>query len=360
MKIVDEGVANAVAGPELRSFTVGGATVLTGSEGLVIIAGIGDDLAASGVRSHRRFELKGEVPAGFDQVLEDKLHDFPHHLFVRTPDGLLSAGSGRCRRSGWSGDPSVFRSADITLDEPLSWEALDLVRPPVPPAALPGIAWLDHVADDRPRALREFVDGWYRRTPDASIPPEVVGAGIPVPRALQEFYALARGHVSVMGRQNFLRSPAELEVDAAGRLHFGDENQGCFVWALASGQDTDPRVLISEDREVWHEEGEPLSGFLLQFALYEAFADAPYRAWPKAILTRRQALQMIDGWRHVPLSPFLRSRCPATFAVSPGLVAQFDFGEADDDECVVSVVATDRSVLRPLRALDLDWSEYDG
>ncbi|WP_344246969.1 hypothetical protein [Actinocorallia libanotica] len=69
---------------------------------------------------------------------------------------------------------------------------------------------------------------------------------------------------------------------------------------------------------------------------------------------------MIDGWQHVPLSPFLRSHCPAMFAVAPGLVAQLDLGEPGDDECTVSVVATDRSVLRPLRALDLDWSEYDG
>ena len=257
MKIVDERVAHAVAGPEPRSFTAGGATVLTGSEGLVIIAGIGDDLSASGVRGHRRFELKGAVPAGFDQVLEDKLHSFRHHLFVRTPDGLLSLGSGQCRHSSGTGDPSVFRSADITLDEPLSWEMLDLVRPPAPPAALPGIAWLDHVAGDRPRALREFVDGWYRRTPNTSMPLEAVGPRIPVPRALQEFYTLARGRASVMGRQNSLRPPAELEVDAAGRIHFGDENQGCFVWALAPGQDADPRVLISEDREVWCEESEP-------------------------------------------------------------------------------------------------------
>jgi hypothetical protein len=361
MQIVDESAAYAAAGPNPQSFAAGGAQVLMGDEGMAVIAEIGDDLSASGLRSCLRFTLTGPVvPAEFNTVLKEKLHTVRHQLFVRIPEGLLRLGPGRSFHSHWMHNGPVLCEADINLDQPLSWGTLDLVRPPAPPAELPGIGWLDHLNDDRPRALREFAEGWYPRTP---LPPAEAEADarptVPVPRALADFYQLARDRPGLMGRQNFLRPPAEVELDASGRIHFGDENQGGFVWALASGDDTDAQVLISEDHEVWHSEREPLSGFLMQFALYEAFNSAPYRAWLK-VLSRKRALEMIGNWRPVPLHPFLAWQNPVTFAVAPGLLAHLHLGDPNDDECMVSVVATDRSVLRPLRALNLDWRVFDG
>ena len=131
-----------------------GAQVLMGPESIAIIAETGDDLTASGVRNHRQLTLTGPVvPAEFNAILHETLHERRHRLFVRMPGGLLDLGPGRCRRSRWSGIDPVLHHADIRLDQPLCWETLDVVRPPAPPAELAGIAWLDHLNDDPPRAL---------------------------------------------------------------------------------------------------------------------------------------------------------------------------------------------------------------
>ncbi|MCX4738568.1 hypothetical protein [Streptomyces antibioticus] len=56
-------------------------------------------------------------------------------------------------------------------------------------------------------------------------------------------------------------------------LVFGAENQGGFVWSLLwtlGEEETDPTVWFCEDGEGPIAEQEPLSGFLLQFSLFEA------------------------------------------------------------------------------------------
>ncbi|MEU3183973.1 hypothetical protein ABZ707_07145 [Streptomyces sp. NPDC006923] len=106
-------------------------------------------------------------------------------------------------------------------------------------------------------------------------------------------------------------------------------------------------------------EEEPLSRFLLQFALEEATLSAVHQA--RCGNLPRHLLPALESClRRVPLRPFLApADAPTDFLVAPGLVATVgpsgDAGKVD-----VSIGAQHRGSLGPLDRLDIPWRRFDG
>jgi hypothetical protein len=121
---------------------------------------------------------------------------------------------------------------------------------------------------------------WHGPRRDAFGVPSERLAG-PMPAVLREFYAFA-GRWPAAVRFNELVDPDALEVDDDGMLMFCAENQGVVIWATEPDGD-DPPVYVKGStiddpagRLGWRREGEPLSRFLLQLALFEAMQHAPF------------------------------------------------------------------------------------
>ncbi|WP_280489665.1 hypothetical protein [Nocardia carnea] len=100
-----------------------------------------------------------------------------------------------------------------------------------------------------------------------------------------------------------------------------------------------------------------MSGFLLQFALYEAMMNAPYKA-----LHTNLAAEHVDtltaALTPVPWEPWRRPNESTHFYVAPGVIAATTnqgYGNTS-----VWVGAIHRSVLRPLRQLGIPWTNFDG
>lgn len=347
--------ARAAAGEGADAFPASGAEILLGPLSAVIIAPAVDDLTASGVWDGRTFRLVGPVP----RLTSSRFHAYgsesrPIHLFVRLPEGGLYLGTLSHASSTWTRDPEVLRQGDLWLDSPLSRDVLDRVRPPAAPSSLPGLDWLDHLPADPVEALRLFLRTWH---PAPAAEPEEPPPAIPVPPALAEFYRLTRGRPHARGVQNFIRPPGELGLRADGLLAFGHENQGYFEWVLDPGQD-EPTVWTIDDYQERHPERERLTGFLLQFSLYEAAVDAPYRAWTGPLPTP-VAEELTTRLRRVPLKTWMWPLYRISFYVAPGLIATVETDE-EQEECDISLGAAHRSVLRPLAGLDIDWTAFDG
>ncbi|MFF4622558.1 hypothetical protein [Nonomuraea jabiensis] len=231
---------------------------------------------------------------------------------------------------------------------------LDRVRPPSAPTTLPGLDWLDHVNDDRATALRQFIEGWYP-LPDTDRVPTTPSVG--VHEALAAFYRLAQGRPEVLGVQNFIRPAGELTTGADGLLEFGYENQGGFYWSLDPSQD-DPIVWTDDEPAYRYAERERLSGFLLQFSLYEAMVSARYHAGGGPVPTPI-ASELLSTLRRVPLKTWMWPLYQTSFYVAPGLIACVDDDE-ENEECDISFGATHRSLLRPLANQGIKWAVFDG
>ncbi|MFD3466296.1 hypothetical protein ACFWWM_08000 [Streptomyces sp. NPDC058682] len=373
--MVDVSVALDLAGTKFHASAVGGATVVVGTMATVIIAHVVDDPAASGVWNDQEFRLHGPTPdlaasrltepapftttgpAPFTTTGPERGH--PVHLFVRIDELCTYLGLVRHSQSKWA-DGELY-SCHLRIDPPLSRELLDKVRPPGTQPALPGLGWLDHVETEPGRALELFVTSWY---PNKAEPRPAAAIPGSVPPALAGFYRLAEKHPAILGGQNFLAPPAELTTDErAERLIFGTENQGGWEWSIPwdlDAADTDPEVWLTEEDEPVPEQ-EPLSGFLLQFSLYEASMTAPYKAFARAL--PRQLLPRLESCLHrVPLRPFLSPISPKDFLVGPGVIAHVSPGwhDEDEDEVDVWIGAHHRSALRPLGEVDIRWSRFDG
>ncbi|WP_431959113.1 hypothetical protein [Actinacidiphila sp. bgisy160] len=161
--------------------------------------------------------------------------------------------------------------------------------------------------------------------------------------------------------QNYIVQDPGRETDICGDMRvFGVENQGCFYWSLlwSLGEpEGDPTVWYREDAEPPIAELEPLSGFLVQFSLFEASMGADYKALSREI-SGEQVQQLTEGLRLVPLRPFW----PGTstrFYVAPGLVMHVSNGW-EDNQFTAWAGATHRSALAPLAHMDIDWLRYDG
>ncbi|MEU0853108.1 hypothetical protein ABZ387_34985 [Streptomyces flaveolus] len=106
--LVEEAEIEALVGgqSDMQRFAVGGASVVLGPSGSVIITAAGDALGDSGVWSAEEVRLVGEAPAPVTKRLLGDLEawgadesSLPIHLAVRVAEGLLYLGTGRRQRA---------------------------------------------------------------------------------------------------------------------------------------------------------------------------------------------------------------------------------------------------------------------
>ncbi|MEU1518059.1 hypothetical protein ABZ490_38950 [Streptomyces sp. NPDC005811] len=373
--LTDPAQAFALVGgaEDAERFTFGGATVVIGLAGTVIVTEAGDrGPARSGVWNADEVRLFGPAPAPVTKRLMGRTwtwgavdEGLPVHLMVRLEEGLLYLGVSRTVQVGTALQPGCteyeLTRCVVRLEVPLSRSLLDRVRPPLPAVNLPGLDWLRHVNGDRGAALEQFVTGWYPVT-NAVDTPSTRLASAPIPDGLRQLYRLAVQRPAALGVQNRIYPESDLRADDRGEmLVFGVENQGGFVWSLLwtlGGEETDPTVWFCDDSESPIAEQEPLSGFLLQFSLFEAAMRADYLALPRNLeLTAQQVDQLTERLDPVPLRPFW-PWSPTRFYVAPGLVMHVC--EAGDSKFEAWAGATHRSALALLADATVEWSRFDG
>ncbi|MFE1849952.1 hypothetical protein [Streptomyces sp. NPDC059489] len=372
-ELTDEAQAFALVGraEDTERFTFGGVMVVIGPAGTVIVTEAGDrGPDRSGVWNAEEVRLFGPAPTPVTERLAGRTwkwgaddEELPVHLMVRIEQGLLSLGvsrsvsAGTARRPGCA-DYELTRCV-VRLEVPLSRSLLDRVRPLRPAVNLPGLEWLRHVNGDRALALEQFVKGWYPATDAADMPSTGLPLA-PIPDGLRQLYRLAVQRPAALGVQNRIYPESALRTDDRGEmLVFGVENQGGFVWSLLwmfGDGETDPTVWFCDDNERPIAEQEPLSGFLLQFSLFEAAMGADYLALPRLGLTAQQVDQLTKQLDPVPLRPFW-PWAPTRFYVAPGLIMHVC--EAGENKFEAWAGATHRSVLALLADATVEWSRFD-
>ncbi|MEV7860297.1 hypothetical protein AB0O86_16025 [Streptomyces hirsutus] len=373
MSLLNDMQAFALAGDAATrdSYTFGSATAVIGNAGTVIIVEAGDARDRSSVWNAEEVRLLGPAPTPVRKRLVDQPWErgttdarLPVHLTARLPEGLVYLGTGTVARAGTELRPGhaehVLTDCVFRLDTPLSKPDLDRVRPLLPPPDLPGLEWLSDVNGNRATALEQFITGWYPTMPEAPGPPSAQPPTLDLPERLRHFYHLARRHPGSLGVQNRIFPASNLRTDPNGILVFGEENQGGFVWSLPQtlgGRESDPTVWFRGYDEPPIAEQEPLSGFLLQFALFEAAMGAEYLALPHEP-TAQQVERLIEGLHPVPLRPFC-PWYPTRFYVAPGLVLHVSDPEGDDNFSVWAGAAH-RSALAPLTNVAIEWNQFDG
>jgi hypothetical protein len=254
----------------------------------------------------------------------------------------------------------------LQLDQPLTREMLDAVRPVPTAGPVPGVQWVDHVETDPIRALESFVLDWFPAEENELAEEEISAGELDnLPEALAAFHRLARLRPAIHRFHDpVLKKPRRASGPLGDRLVFAMWNGAGRGWSIPwppkePGQ-ADPRVWLTEDPYAAEPETileeEPLSRFLLQFTLNGAMNAAPYRAWTYCIPTvRLDALWSM--LRPIPLSPFLPTYTAERFFAAPGLLTQVS---SDEDEAVVSFGALHRGILTPLLEHEFRWSRFDG
>ncbi|MGD1225800.1 hypothetical protein AB9Q10_46140 [Streptomyces krungchingensis] len=355
-----------------QSFTLGSATVVIGNAGTLIIVEAGDALDRSCVWNADEVRLLGPAPTPVrhrlvEEPWEQSTGDtkLPVHLTVRTSEGLVYLGTGSVTRAGTVLEPGrnehVLTDCVLRLHSPLSKPDLDRVRPPLPPADLPNLEWLRHLDGNRAGALAQFITGWYPAASETAQLPSVPAPPLDLPDGLRQFHRLAQHRPRCLGVQNRIHPLSKLQTDPKGEmLVFGEENQGGFFWSLLwtlDGPEADPTVWFLEYDEPPIAEQEPLSGFLIQFSLYEASMGADYVALSSQ-LSAQQVDQLAEELLPVPLRPFW-PWAPTRFYVAPGLVLHVS-AEGGDDGFSAWAGATHRIALAPLADAPIEWSRFDG
>ncbi|MFD9058201.1 hypothetical protein ACFWCM_23220 [Streptomyces albidoflavus] len=348
---------SAIAGP----FMVGGATIVIGEAGTVITVEASDAPARSGVWSAEEVRLIGPAPAPVTERLVGSPWDtdkssMPIHIAVRLGEEVLCLGTAKVSQASTS--DGVLAHCELRFEAPLSRQRLNQVRPPRSPVDLPGLEWLRNVNGDRAAALEQFVAGWY--TVEGATEPPAACSPSRLPAGLRQLYRLAKQRPGALGTQNSILPEPDLHTDHLGELLvFGVENQGGFFWSLLwtlDGPEADPTVWFREFDEEPIAEQEPLSGFLIQFSLFEASMSADYLALPRR-LTAAQVAQLTEALHLVPLRPFW-PWAPTYFYVAPGLVLHVS--SAGGEEFDVWAGASHRNALAPLADLPVDWIRFDG
>ncbi|MFJ5924666.1 hypothetical protein ACIQF6_18905 [Kitasatospora sp. NPDC092948] len=353
LDLIDEGMAVALAGPDAEMFGIGSTVIAFGPAGPVIIADAVDELTTSGVWNSREFRLRGPGPATIAARIWEADPFQRAHVFTRLKDRCIYLGTAQRVRGEQTREQFVL--CVWRLDSELSREVLDTVRPPSTPVALPDLEWLDYVRTDPATALERFVTGWYPAS-EAPSRPKLSNC---TPGPLASFYRLAQERPAILGAQNRILPEAKLYTDdSADHLVFGEENQGGFVWSFRWSLDfaeSDPTVWFTEEEP--SPEREPMSGFLLQFSLFEAVVSAPY--WASVdCLPERLTREITRTLHQVPLRPWQWPSDPTHFYVAPGLAAYVsDHGNGGFD---VWVGAKHRNALRPLGERGFSWRRFDG
>ncbi|WP_328664233.1 hypothetical protein [Streptomyces sp. NBC_00328] len=361
--LTTEAAALSVAGAGLRRYEMGPALIGAGADATVVIVEPGDDPGVSGVQDSTKVLLRGDAVPALHPRFEFRAA-LPIHLFARLDRGCLPLGTALCR--GGSSTPAHFNHAELRLDQPLTREMLDAVRPVPAPGSVPTVDWVDHVETDPIRALESFVLGWFPAE-EAEPAGEESTEGEPddLPEALAGFYRVARLRPAIHRFRNpVLKQPQRTSGPLGGRLVFAAHGEGTRDWSIPWPPqelgEADPRVWLTEDPfsagpETILEE-EPLSRFLLQYTLYEAMNAALYQAWTYCI----PAVRLAPLWstlRPVPLSPFLPAYTAEKFFVAPGLLTTIS---SDENEAVVAFATLHRATLTPLLEHGFRWSRFDG
>ncbi|MFJ5842304.1 hypothetical protein ACIQGO_37130 [Streptomyces shenzhenensis] len=360
---ITEAAALSVAGAGLRRYEMGPAVIGAGTDATVVVVASGDNPGVSGVQDSTKVLLRGDAVPALHPRFESGAA-LPIHLFARLDRGCLPLGTALCR--GRSSVPAEFDHAHLELDQPLTREMLDAVRPVPVPGPVPTVDWVDHVKTDPIWALESFVLGWFPA--EVTEPAEEEGVADELgdlPLSLAAFHCLARLRPALHRFHNpVLQQPERASGPLGDRLVFAVEAQAgrdwSIPWAPEGTSAADPRVWLTEDpgtadAETILEE-EPLSRFLLQFTLYEAMNAAPYHARTYCMATQR--LDSLWGTLcPVPLSPFLPTYEADKFFVAPGLLATVS---ADENEAVVTFASLHRGTLTPLLEHGFRWFFFDG
>ncbi|MGI5328374.1 hypothetical protein [Actinomadura nitritigenes] len=308
--LLTEGAAIRLADDNVMGCETDGASVMLGEAATVIIADPLDGLDVSGVWNSRRFHLHGplvddvgvrlfgHLPDSLDRSWSQHSDARPVHLLTRLPEGCVYLGVGKPAQASYTNGCLAY--AALTIEPELTLELPDRVRPPSEPETLPNLDWLTHMAVSPLEALTQFVEGWFPETyQDLG---EFVAAPWDVPEPLAVFYRLARHRPALLDVQNRLRPPHRWQERHDGLIAFGDENQGGFIW-LFDRSHPDPVVWIDQDGYGLRREHQPMSGFLLQFALYEAMMNAPYKAL-RADLAAEHIDKLTAALTPVPWEPW--------------------------------------------------------
>ena len=347
------------AGTKTQILPAGNVTYVVGPLATLIIVEAGDRPDCSAVQTFDGLTLREPFP----EVAEARLTSSENPIlgFVRVPMGYvplgkLRLGVSRCRSVDVDGKPWPFSGrseltwCELRIVDRLPVDVLDRVRP-TRQEPLPGLDWLRSLPCDPILALRDYVTGWY-----GDIPPGNDESGDPdrtLPEALLAFYRAAAGRREVFGLHNEILTVDELEDEDDGRVLFGAENQGVFVMLI---DPTEP------DPTVWYEgldadrEREPLSGFLLQFLLFEASFSSPFHGF--ATVTAEQARRLVEPLHQVPLQPMRWPYDPTCHYVAPGLVVTT--ATCPDGSIEVYAGSRHRSALRPLRDPGFAWDRFGG
>ncbi|MEU5900281.1 hypothetical protein [Streptomyces venezuelae] len=348
-----------------QRYTVEGAELIAGPAGLLLLVEVGDVPDRSGVWSAQEVRLYGPAPVPVAERLLGTPWDWcpdavssPIHVAVREKENILYLGTAQVSHGETS--EGVLTNCTLLLAAPLSRSLLDRVRPIGPPDVAAEVTWLEQVNSDRAAALEEFLTNWYPPLDEAPASPPAHSAS-PMPAGLQGLYRLAKRRPAVLGVQNRILPEQHLYAHPRGEMTvFGEENQGCFVWALPRGRDgadADPTVWFCVDDEEPVAEQEPLSGFLLQFALFEAAMSAAYHALPRGLFTSQEVDQLTHALQEVPLRPFWPG-AGIRFFVGPSLVMYASC--EGDNEFAVWAGAKQRKALDLLPQQHVDWSRFDG
>jgi hypothetical protein len=327
LDLIDEQDAIRLAGANSIGCESDEVVVTLGDDAVVIIAEPMDAPGVSGVRNHERFHLHGPFVADVGIRLFGYPPTSPHwswtqrddprpiYLLVRLPEGCLYLGV--CRPQRGKLDDGLLYEAELTIEPALSTEALDRVRPPSEPGALPGLEWLPDVTDNPRAALDRFVRDWIPETNHDLGEPDAGRWNVPEP--LADYYRLARRRPALLGVQNYIDPPERWLERLDGLVSFAHENQGGFAWLFNPRQE-DPEVWIDGFGDGRVREHVPLSGFLLQFALFETMMNMPYGNY--FANADPDTIERVTGsWTPLPWAPWRWPNDSTRFFVAPGLIA---------------------------------------
>lgn len=325
--LLDEQDAIRMAGASAIGCESDGVVVTLGDDATVIVANPVDAPGVSGVRSRETFHLHGPFvgdagvrffgypPTSPHWSWTQRDDPRPIHLLIRLPEGCLYLGVCRPRHGKF--DDDLLYEADLTIEPALSAETLDQVRPPSEPGPLPGLEWVPDVTDNPRAALDRFVQDWIPETyRDLG---ELNTGDRNVPAPLADYYRLARRRPALLGVQNYIDPPERWLERRDGLVSFAHENQGGFTWLFNPRQE-DPEVWIDGLGNGLVREHAPLSGFLLQFALFETMMNMPYGTY--FANANPATIERVTGfWRPLPWAPWRWPNDSTRFFVAPGLIA---------------------------------------
>lgn len=232
-------------------------------------------------------------------------------------------------RSPWDGEKraqlhlhsSLPRDRWLVLVEPLP------PRDPAPPESAIAALTAGSSTADRVAAMRLFLKRWTDSGEQVCSLPEM-------PSPLAVLHRLVRANPRIVV-QNQLVPPDKL-IEKEGRTVFYVENQAVYEWAFETAGGDDPPVWfrLNEHGEPWEREQEPLSGFLIQLAVFESICGSAFggaAGWfPNEAADRLRA-----RFEPLPLAPW----CWGTMTFYARDGALLTLMENGDDAFTVQVAA---------------------